>query len=198
MAWMRQKSDPKPKPETENRSQPSMRPTPPPPPQAETPQAKPPAPPIRREPEMQQQQPPQPQQRSATNGATVGQSVHIKGELTGKEDLTIEGSVEGRISLPDNHLTVGASARIKAEIHAKTVNILGQVHGNIDALDKVDIAPSGSVNGDIRSPRVSIADGARFKGGIDMDSGSASGKQQPNKQQNQTSDKDQPALASAS
>ena len=196
MAWMRQKSDPKPTPETENRSQPSMRPTPPPPPQAATPQAKPPAPPIRREPEMQQQQPPQTQQRNTS--ATVGQSVHIKGELTGKEDLTIEGSVEGRISLPDNHLTVGASARIKAEIHAKTVNILGQVHGNIDALDKVDIAPSGSVNGDIRSPRVSIADGARFKGGIDMDTGSASGKQQPNKQQNQSSEKDQVALASAS
>jgi cytoskeletal protein CcmA (bactofilin family) len=102
--------------------------------------------------------------------ANVGQSVHIKGELTGKEDLTIEGTVEGRISLPANSLTVGTNGRVAAEIHAKTVEVLGQVQGNIVAVDMVTIAPSGSVQGDIQSPRVAIADGARFRGAIDMES----------------------------
>jgi len=99
----------------------------------------------------------------------IGQSVQIKGELTGNEDLTIEGMVDGKILVKDHNLTIGTNGKITAEVHAKTVVVLGQVIGNITADDKVDIASSGSVEGDIRAPRVSIADGARFKGSIDME-----------------------------
>ena len=99
----------------------------------------------------------------------IGQSVHIKGELTGNEDLTIEGLVDGKILVKDHSLTIGANGRITAEVHAKTVVIVGTITGNITADDKVEIAPSGTVNGDIRAPRVSISDGAKFKGSIDMD-----------------------------
>jgi cytoskeletal protein CcmA (bactofilin family) len=99
----------------------------------------------------------------------IGQSVQIKGELTGNEDLTIEGMVDGKILVKDHGLTIGANGRITAEVHAKTVVVVGQVIGNITADDKVEIAPSGSVQGDIRAPRVAISDGARFKGSIDME-----------------------------
>jgi cytoskeletal protein CcmA (bactofilin family) len=98
----------------------------------------------------------------------IGQSVEIKGELTGNEDLTIEGMVDGKIQVKDHNLTIGANGRIKAEVHAKMVVVLGQVQGNISADDKVEIAPSGQVDGDIRAPRVAIADGAKFRGSIDM------------------------------
>ncbi|MDX1387715.1 MAG: polymer-forming cytoskeletal protein [Acidobacteriota bacterium] len=99
----------------------------------------------------------------------IGQSIQIKGELTGNEDLTIEGKVDGKIDLKDHNLTIGANGKIKAEIAAKTVVIIGEVIGNIVAHDKVEIAESGSVRGDIIAPRVVLADGSRFKGSIDMD-----------------------------
>lgn len=99
----------------------------------------------------------------------IGQSVQIKGELTGNEDLTIEGTVDGKIMVRDHSLTIGTNGKITAEVHAKTVVVVGQVMGNITADDKVEIAPSGSVDGDIRAPRVAISDGARFKGSIDME-----------------------------
>ncbi len=99
----------------------------------------------------------------------IGQSVQIKGELTGNEDLTIEGRVDGKIVVKDHSLTIGANGRITAEVHAKTVVVVGTITGNITADDKVEIAPSGTVSGDIRAPRVSISDGAKFKGSIDMD-----------------------------
>ncbi len=99
----------------------------------------------------------------------IGQSVQIKGELTGNEDLTIEGKVDGKIILKDHNLTIGANGRIAAEIHAKTVLVVGEVVGNITADDKVEIAATGSMRGDIVAPRVVLADGARFKGSIDMD-----------------------------
>jgi cytoskeletal protein CcmA (bactofilin family) len=99
----------------------------------------------------------------------IGQSVQIKGELKGNEDLTIEGQVDGKILVKDHNLTIGANGRITAEVHAKTVVVVGEVIGNITADDKIELAPSGSVQGDLRAPRVAIADGARFKGSIDMD-----------------------------
>jgi len=99
----------------------------------------------------------------------IGQSIQIKGELTGNEDLTIEGKVDGKIILKDHNLTIGANGRITAEIHAKTVVVVGEVVGNITADDKVEVAPTGSMKGDISSPRVVLADGARFKGSIDME-----------------------------
>lgn len=99
----------------------------------------------------------------------IGQSIQIKGELTGNEDLTIEGKVDGKIFLKDHNLTIGANGRITAEIHAKTVMVIGEVVGNITADDKVEIAATGSMKGDIVAPRVVLADGGRFKGSIDMD-----------------------------
>jgi cytoskeletal protein CcmA (bactofilin family) len=99
----------------------------------------------------------------------IGQSVYIKGELSGNEDLTIEGKVDGKITLKDHHLTIGANGRIMAEINAKTVLVVGEVVGNIVADDKVEVASNGSMKGDIIAPRVVLADGARFKGTVDME-----------------------------
>jgi cytoskeletal protein CcmA (bactofilin family) len=98
----------------------------------------------------------------------IGKSVVIKGELTGSEDLTIEGHVEGKIELRQNVLTIGPNGKIKAQVFAKAVIILGEVTGNVTATDKVDLRDNGSVDGDIASPRVAIAEGAHFRGSIDM------------------------------
>ena len=98
----------------------------------------------------------------------IGKSVVIKGELNGSEDLTIEGQVEGKIELRQNALTIGANGKIKAQIFAKTIIILGEVVGNVTASEKVEIRDNGSVDGDIASPRVAIAEGAHFRGSIDM------------------------------
>src|SRR5437016_14620491 len=98
----------------------------------------------------------------------IGKSVVIKGELNGSEDLTIEGHVEGTIQLKDNVLTIGANGRIKAQVFAKSVIVLGEVTGNVTASEKVDIRDNGSVDGDIVSPRVAIAEGAHFRGSVDM------------------------------
>jgi cytoskeletal protein CcmA (bactofilin family) len=105
------------------------------------------------------------QERSTVN---IGKSVVIKGELNGSEDLTIEGQVEGKIELRQNVLTIGANGKIKAEVFAKAVIILGEVTGNVTASEKVEIRDNGSVDGDIASPRVAIAEGAHFRGSIDM------------------------------
>lgn len=98
----------------------------------------------------------------------IGKSVVIKGELNGSEDLTIEGHVEGTIQLKEHVLTIGPNGRIKAQVFAKSVIVLGEVTGNVTASDKVDIRDNGSVDGDIVSPRVAIAEGAHFRGTVDM------------------------------
>ena len=98
----------------------------------------------------------------------IGKSVVIKGELNGSEDLTIEGHVEGTIQLREHVLTIGPNGRIKAQVFAKSVIVLGEVHGNIQATDKVDIRDNGSVEGDLMAPRIAIAEGAHFKGSVDM------------------------------
>ena len=100
----------------------------------------------------------------------IGKSVVIKGELSGSEDLTIEGQVEGKIELRQNVLTIGPNARIKAQVFAKSVVVQGQVTGDVTASERVDIRDNGSVDGDLVSPRVAIADGAHFRGSIDMQS----------------------------
>jgi len=98
----------------------------------------------------------------------MGKSIVINGELSASEDLTVEGCVEGKIQLSDHVLTVGSNARIKAQVTAKAIVVLGQVMGNLIATEKVDIKESGSVEGDIVAPRVAIADGSHFRGSIDM------------------------------
>src|SRR3989454_9041785 len=98
----------------------------------------------------------------------IGKSVVIKGELNGSEDLTIEGHVEGTIQLREHVLTIGPNGRIKAQVFAKGVIGRGEVPGTVTASDKVDIRDNGSVDGDIVSPRVAIAEGAHFRGSVDM------------------------------
>lgn len=104
----------------------------------------------------------------ARDNVNIGKSVFIKGELSGSEDLTIEGSVEGRIELKENTLTIGPNGKIRAEVFAKQVIVLGEVTGNVTATEKVDIRDNGSVDGDVTAPRVAIAEGAHFRGAIDM------------------------------
>ena len=99
----------------------------------------------------------------------IGKSICIKGELSGNEDLTIEGTVEGKIDLREHNLVVGSTGRIQAEVHAKAVTIQGEVTGNVHAEDRIELATSGTVKGDLVAPRIVIADGARFKGTVDMD-----------------------------
>ena len=106
----------------------------------------------------------------------IGKSVVIKGELSGSEDLTIEGQVDGKIELRQNVLTIGPNGKIKAQVFAKSVVILGEVTGNVTASEKVDIRDNGSVDGDIAAPRVAIAEGAHFRGSIDMQRQGASAK----------------------
>ena len=98
----------------------------------------------------------------------IGKSVVIKGELDGSEDLTIEGQVEGKIELCQNVLTIGPNGRVKGKLAAKAIVIEGQVTGDITASERVDIRDHGSVDGDLVSPRVAIADGAHFRGSVDM------------------------------
>src|SRR5438093_12743588 len=100
--------------------------------------------------------------------ASIGKSIVINGELSGSENLTIEGQVDGKIELRDHVLTVGSNGRIKAQVTAKSVVVLGHVTGNLTATERVDIRESGSVEGDIVAPRVTIADGSHFRGSIDM------------------------------
>ena len=99
----------------------------------------------------------------------IGPSIQIKGELQGDEDLTIDGRVEGKIELRDHNLTIGANGKIKADLYAKTIVIAGDVVGSAYAAERVELAPTGRLTGDIHSPRITIADGAHFKGSVDME-----------------------------
>ena len=110
------------------------------------------------------------------SNVNIGKSVVIKGELNGSEDLTIEGQVEGTIQLRDHVLTIGSNGKIKAQVFAKSVIILGEVTGNVTASEKVDLRDNGSVDGDIAAPRVAIAEGAHFRGSIDMQRTGGGGK----------------------
>ncbi len=108
----------------------------------------------------------------------LGKSVVIKGELSASEDLTLYGQMDGSVRLPDHRLTIGPQADIKAEISAKTVVIMGAVTGNVTAGEKVDIRATGSVTGDIVSPRLAIVDGGCVRGRVEM-SQARSGQREP-------------------
>lgn len=99
----------------------------------------------------------------------IGPSIVIKGEVTGSEDLLIQGKVEGNINLNGNQVSVGETGEVSADIQAKIIKIDGKVKGNITAIEKVIISRSGNVHGNIVAPRVTLEDGAIFKGSIDMD-----------------------------
>lgn len=105
---------------------------------------------------------------ASSEQATIGKSLTIKGEITGSEMLYIDGHVEGSVSLPNNRCVVGRNGHVGANISAREVVILGKVNGNINATDRVDIRNEGSLTGDVVAQRISIEDGAYFKGGIDI------------------------------
>jgi cytoskeletal protein CcmA (bactofilin family) len=105
---------------------------------------------------------------AAADQATIGKSLVVKGEVTGSESLYIDGKVEGAINLPGNRVTVGRNGQVAANITAREIVVLGKVRGNVNASDRVDIRSEGSLVGDVIAQRISIEDGAFFKGGIDI------------------------------
>ena len=106
--------------------------------------------------------------------AYIGKTVVVKGELSGREDLYLDGEVEGTVELPDHNLTVGPNGRVKANLHAKDIIIIGKVQGNVRAIDKVEIRKSGSLIGDILTARPIIEEGAYVKGSIETQKPEAS------------------------
>ena len=104
----------------------------------------------------------------AGNTATIGKAVRIVGQIFTKEDLNVDGDVEGTIESTDNKVTIGTTGRVQASVKAREVVILGQVQGNVEATDKVDIRREAKLVGDITTARISIEDGALFKGSIDI------------------------------
>ena len=103
------------------------------------------------------------------SSARLGSSLHVKGEISGNEDLLIDGTVEGLIQLDERKLTVGATAKVTADIIAREVVVYGNVKGNVRAKDRIEIKKDGSVNGDLTTSRIMIEDGAYFKGSIEID-----------------------------
>ena len=111
---------------------------------------------------------PRPVATTTADQATIGKSLVIKGEVTGSESLYIDGRVEGSINLSGNRVTVGRNGVVSANINAREIVVLGKVRGNLTASDRVDIRSDGSLTGDVVAARISIEDGAFFKGGIDI------------------------------
>jgi cytoskeletal protein CcmA (bactofilin family) len=100
--------------------------------------------------------------------ATISKGLFIKGDITGSESLYIDGKVEGSVNLPGNRVTIGRNGQVAANIVAREIVVLGKIRGNVSASDRVDIRAEGSLNGDVAAARISIEDGAFFKGGIDI------------------------------
>ncbi|HVF60551.1 MAG TPA: polymer-forming cytoskeletal protein [Thermoanaerobaculia bacterium] len=149
MVWKKPDSDP-PAPEPVSAPPRASYATPNPPPATTAPPA-PPAPAARGE------------------RATIGPSIFIKGDLAGEEDLIIEGRVEGRVDLRQHNLTVGKNGRVKADLVGRVVTVEGEVDGNVFAEEQAVVRTSGTVHGNITSPRVTLEDGSKFKGSIDME-----------------------------
>ncbi len=127
-----------------------------------------PVPEIRKEPVPVSSTPYRVPESDPRNTATIGKAVKIVGQIFTKEDLYVDGDVEGTIESQDNKVTIGPNGRVQAGIKAREVVILGQVKGNVEAADKVDIRKDARLEGDIVSARISIEDGALFKGSIDI------------------------------
>ncbi len=100
--------------------------------------------------------------------ANIGKSIAIKGDLTGNEDMLIEGTVDGKVDLPNNQLTIGANGKIRAELNAKSVIVIGKVTGNVAGTERVEIQATGIVEGDVSAPRLVVAEGAVLNGAINM------------------------------
>jgi cytoskeletal protein CcmA (bactofilin family) len=107
------------------------------------------------------------------SGARLGASIRVKGEISGNEDLHIDGTVEGLVQLDGRKLTVGMAAKLTADVMAREIVVYGSVKGNLHATDKIEIKKDGSVIGDLTTARIMIEDGAYFKGSIEIDAKSA-------------------------
>lgn len=117
------------------------------------------------------QRPPAPQPRRSGESATIGSSIRIKGDLSGDEDLLIQGQIQGKIKLQSHNVTVGSSGRVKADIHGRTIRVEGEVEGNLFGQEEIVIRASGRVQGNLQAPRVTLENGSTFKGSIDMEAG---------------------------
>jgi len=100
--------------------------------------------------------------------ANIGKSIAIKGDLTGNEDISIEGKVDGKVDLPNNEFTIGANGIVHAEVKAKSVVVIGRVSGNVNGTERIEIQATGIVDGDVTSPRLIVAEGAILNGSIHM------------------------------
>ncbi|HSU82222.1 MAG TPA: polymer-forming cytoskeletal protein [Thermoanaerobaculia bacterium] len=168
MVWKKSDDPPSPQPQ----------PTPAPRPMAASPAPSPSPAPAASEP------PRRPSER-----ATIGPSIFIKGDLSGEEDLIIEGRVEGKVDLKQNNVTVGQNGRVKADVIGKVVVVEGEVDGNVFAREQAILRQSGAIRGNITAPRVILEDGSRFKGSIDMEppkemGGSGPARHEPSREAN--------------
>ncbi len=133
----------------------------------------------RNEPQPPAASPPQPAPQPARrpgDSATIGASIRIKGDLSGDEDLLVQGQIQGTIKLQSHNVTVGPSGRVKADIRGRTIRVEGEVDGNLYGEEEIVIRASGRVQGNLQAPRVTLENGSNFKGSIDMD---AAGQRQP-------------------
>ncbi len=112
--------------------------------------------------------------KPAEGSTVIGKSVSIRGDLSGKEDLYMDGEIEGTITLPENTLTVGPNARVMADIHARSVIVLGSIHGNLHATGRVELRHSAAVLGDIFATRLSMEENANLKGHVELMTSEAS------------------------
>lgn len=150
MAWPNKRSDDLPGNHPAEPAPAAPRPSPPPPSSSASPSA------------------PEPPRRTGDR-AIIGPSIFIKGDLTGDEDLVIEGRVEGKVDLKQNNVTVGRNGKVKADVFGRVVTIEGEVDGNVFAQEQAMLRQSGAIRGNITAPRVVLEDGSRFKGTIDME-----------------------------
>jgi len=136
--------------------------------------APPAADPLRREPSTMSSPTrsfdPEPAQRGGS-AATLGKNVTVKGQIFSREDLTVDGEVDGTIECHEHRLTIGPNARVQAGLKAREVVIYGSIQGNVEAADKIDIKKEAKLVGDIKTTRIMIEDGAYFKGSIDITKG---------------------------
>ena len=111
--------------------------------------------------------------------ATIGQSIVFKGELTGDEDLEIDGQVEGTVNLKNHQLTIGPNGNLKAEVTAKNIVVIGKVTGDLVAAERIEVQATGIVDGDVQAPRLNVQEGAVLNGSIDMSPSGASEAKKP-------------------
>lgn len=107
--------------------------------------------------------------RPSKEAATIGPSISIRGDVSGEEDLIVQGQIEGTVTLKQNNVIVGKEGRIKANVHARVIEIEGQVEGDLQGDEQIVVHRSGNIRGNVVAPRVTLEDGCKFKGSIDMD-----------------------------